>query len=410
MVTREEEHSTRGRANALRAALSGALPVAELTSRRMHEVLDLCVGCKACRAECPSSVDMARIKVEFLSRYHETHDLRARDRLFAGAARVGSLLAGAAAPLVNGVMRGAPGRWALEALLGVSRHRRLPAFASRSWERWWERRPRGSSPEASGRRGRVVLFVDTFSNYQHPEVAIAATELLEAAGFEVIPSRHGCCGRPAISKGLVAEARTAARGMLEALAPHAEAGLPIVGLEPSCLLTLRDELHYLLPDDPRTPVVATRAQLLEEFLAGLADAGQLRLELDARPREVLLHGHCHQKALAGTGASHRVLSLPPGWTVREVDSGCCGMAGSFGYEREHYELSRAMGERRLLPAVREAGSETLVVAAGTSCREQILHFTGRQALHPAQALRGAAGGATRRDEAASAGPSRRSAP
>jgi FAD/FMN-containing dehydrogenase/Fe-S oxidoreductase len=385
MVTREEEHSTRGRANALRAALAGALPADELTGRRMYEVLDLCVGCKACKAECPSSVDMARIKVEFLAGYHRANGVSLRDQLFAQAAGSGRLLSGAMAPLVNGLLASGPVRWVGEKTLGLARRRPMPRFARRSFDEWWDRR----AASGGGRSGKVVLFVDTFSNYQHPEIAIAAAELLESAGFEVVPSRHGCCGRPAISKGLVEEARLAARQTLEALAPHAEAGLPIVGLEPSCLLTLRDELLYLLPDDPRVEAVAARAQLLDEFLDGLAGAGRLALEFDSRPRQILLHGHCHQKALAGTGASRRVLALPPGWEVSEVDSGCCGMAGSFGYEREHYDLSVAMAERSLLPAVRAADPETWVVAAGTSCREQIRHVGRRRALHPAEALRSA---------------------
>jgi FAD/FMN-containing dehydrogenase/Fe-S oxidoreductase len=383
MVTREEEHSTRGRANALRAVLSGDLAPEELTGRRLYEVLDLCVSCKACKAECPSSVDMARIKTEFLAGFHRAHGEPMRDRLFAHAAEAGRWLSGPAAPLANRLLASAPARWMSEKVVGLSRHRPPPSFARRSFDNWWNRR----APRSEASAGRVVLFVDTFSNYQHPETAVAATELLEAAGFEVVPSRHGCCGRPALSKGLVGEARAAARETLRALAPFANDGVPIVGLEPSCLLTLRDEVHYLLPDDPRTTRVAAHAQLLDEFLDGLSGAGLLRLEFDARPRMLLLHGHCHQKALAGTAASHRVLSLPSGWEVSEVDSGCCGMAGSFGYEREHYAWSVAMAERSLLPAVREADAETWIVAAGTSCREQIRHLGRRRALHPAEALR-----------------------
>ncbi|MCI0393779.1 MAG: FAD-binding oxidoreductase, partial [Chloroflexi bacterium] len=235
----------------------------------------------------------------------------------------------------------------------------------------------------------VVLFHDTFNTYNDPHIAIAATQVLEAAGFEVLLPGHRCCGRPMISKGLVKEARAAAQDTVARLAPLAEAGLPIVGLEPSCLLTLRDEYLYLLPNDPRARLVAEHAYLFEEFIARLADEGKLNLAFTDTPRRLLLHGHCHQKALVGTGPTKRVLTLPPNYTVTEVDSGCCGMAGSFGYEAEHYDISLKMAERRLLPAVRSATAETIIVAPGTSCRHQIAHGAGRQALHPAEVLRDA---------------------
>jgi Fe-S oxidoreductase len=205
-------------------------------------------------------------------------------------------------------------------------------------------------------------------------------------------------GRPLISKGLVEPARATARRVVAALAPYAEQGLPIVGLEPSSLLTLRDEYLYLLPGDERVRQIAAHAFTFEEFIARLADSGELDLAFSDEPRHILLHGHCHQKSLVGTGPSHRALSLPPNYTVTEVDSGCCGMAGSFGYEAEHYDISLQMAERRLLPAVRAAAADTLVVAAGASCRQQIEHGSGRVALHPAELLRDALmAGSTRID-------------
>jgi Fe-S oxidoreductase len=211
--------------------------------------------------------------------------------------------------------------------------------------------------------------------------------VLEAAGFEVLLSHHGCCGRPMISKGLVEDARQAAALTVERLAPFAKQGIPIVGLEPSCLLSLRDEYHYLLPDNPDVQIVAEQAFTFEEFIADLADAGTLNLQFCDDARSLLLHGHCHQKVLVGTRPSHQTLSLPTHYTVQEVDSGCCGMAGSFGYEAEHYEISLQMAERRLLEAVRAASDDTLVVAAGVSCRQQIAHGSGRKAYHPAEVLR-----------------------
>ena len=384
MVTREEEHSTRGRANMLRAAMSGRLPAETLTSPRMAEVMDLCISCKACKAECPSSVDMAKIKTEFLAHYHEAHGTPLRSRLFANIGALSRVSSGPLAPLANWGLGQPWLRRALDHAVGISKERTLPSFASEPFTTWFRRRQR----PAPGARGQVLLFNDTFNTYNYPQTAIAATELLEAAGFEVLVSDFGCCGRPALSKGLVDPARRMARRTVRSLAPYARQGIPIVGLEPSCLLTLSDEYLDLLPrDDPGVRAVAEQAIMIEPFLAALAEAGELDLAFTDEPREVLLHGHCHQKALVGTVPSHAVLGLPANFTVREVDSGCCGMAGSFGYETEHVNMSLQMGERRLLPAVRAAGEDTLVAAAGVSCRQQIKHGTGRQALHPVEVLR-----------------------
>ena len=385
MVTREEEHSTRGRANALRAAMSGALPAAELTSDRMYQVMDLCIECKACKAECPSSVDMAKIKFEFLAQYNKANGIPLRARMFGDIPRMSRMAAGRIAPVVNRLMASAPMRALLESRFGISRRRTMPAFAREPFTDWFRRRKRTPVHDR-----RVVLFNDTFNTYNHPHVARAAVEVLEAAGYEVVLPGHGCCGRPAISKGLVEEARAFARETVERLAPYAEQGLPIVGLEPSCLLTLRDEFLYLLPDDSRVKTIAEKAVMFEEFIAREADAGRLTLRFNGGGLNVLLHGHCHQKALVGTGPSKRTLALA-GHTVTEVDSGCCGMAGSFGYEAEHYDISIKMAERRLLPAVRASSEDTLVVAAGVSCRHQIADGTGRTALHPAEVLRQALG-------------------
>ena len=399
MVTREEEHSTRGRANALRAALSGTLPAEELTSPRMYETMDLCIACKACKTECPSAVDMAKIKFEFLSHYYDKHGVPLRSKLFGDINTLSHLSSGFPALLVNRLTANGLVRWGLERFLGISRQRTLPPFTAEPFTRWFKRRrpspqpsPFGrgshSSPPLGGIEGgtKVALFNDTFHTYNYPQVAIAATEVLEAAGFEVVLPGHRCCGRPMMSKGLVKEARQAAKETIERLAPLAEQGIPIVGLEPSCLLSMRDEYHYLLPNDKRVDLVAEHCFTFEEFIAKLADEGQLKLAFKNEPGEVLLHGHCHQKALSGTAASHRTLTLP-GYTVREVDSSCCGMAGSFGYEAEHYEVSLQMGERRLFPTVREQAETVIIAAAGVSCRQQIKHGTGRLPLHPAEVLR-----------------------
>ncbi|HNB54816.1 MAG TPA: FAD-linked oxidase C-terminal domain-containing protein, partial [Anaerolineales bacterium] len=383
MVTREEEHTTRGRANSLRAAMTGRLPAEEFTSPRMFEVMDLCVECKACKAECPSSVDMAKIKFEFLAHYYEKHPVPLRARMFADIARTSRLASGPLAPLTNAMLGNGLVRKGLEKFVGISSQRKLPEFTREPFTKWFEKRQR-KSINTSKLTDNVVLFNDTINTYNTPEVSIAATEVLEAAGFEVTLPGHYCCGRPMISKGLLEKAREAARETVEKLYPYAEKGIPIIGLEPSCLLTLRDEYLYLLPGDPRPAKIAEHAVMFEEFVSARVADGTWRASMTVEPQKLLLHGHCHQKSLVGTGPSKQVLALT-GAAVTEVDSGCCGMAGSFGYEAEHYDISLKMGERQLLPAVRQAEGD--VVAAGVSCRAQIAHATGRRALHPAEVLR-----------------------
>ena len=399
MVTREEEHSTRGRANLLRAAMSGRLNPSELTGDRLFAAMDLCVECKACKAECPSSVDMAKIKFEFLANYYEDNRVPRRTRMFSRIARISRQSSGWRAPLVNAVLSSGVVRALGQALFGISRHRRLPRFAKEPFTRWFENRAgtlpaaargkRGTPQRPDGKRRPVVLFNDTFNTYNTPEIAIAATEVLEAAGCTVVLPGHYCCGRPMVSKGLVDEARAAARSTVDALAPLVAEGMPVIGLEPSCILTLKDEYLSLLPGDPQAEAVADAAITFEEFIsAGLQD-GSLALPLDtvsaSNGARILLHGHCHQKALVGTEPAKQALAAA-GYSVEEIDSGCCGMAGSFGYEAEHLAVSLAMAERRLLPAVRSCDERTIVAAAGASCRAQIAHGGGRTALHPAQVL------------------------
>jgi FAD/FMN-containing dehydrogenase/Fe-S oxidoreductase len=378
MATKDEEHSTRGRANALRAVLSGRLPAKEFTGRRLYEVMDLCLECKGCKAECPSNVDMAKLKYEFLHHYYQANGLPLRNRLFGRIARMNHL--GARVPgLVNWISTLAPSRWVLEKVAGIDRRRPLPALATQTFTDWFARR----TPPAAAPRGEVVLFNDTFTTYNVPEIARAAVAVLEAAGYRVVLIDRKCCGRPLISKGMLAEAREHAAWNVERLAPYARRGVPIVGLEPSCLLTLRDETVELVrTDDART--VARQSFLFEEFLVRERGRG-LELSFRENGRKALLHGHCHQKALVGTAPTVAALRWA-GFEVQEIDSGCCGMAGSFGFEREHYDISVALGNRRLAPAVKAAAAETEIVAPGISCRQQIQHLAGRRAKHPAEVL------------------------
>ena len=426
MATRDEEHSTRGRANALRAAISGVLPVEAFSSERLYRVLDLCLECKGCKGECPSNVDMAKIKYEFLAQYYEANGTPLRARVFGDIARIsrwGSRLA----PLSNRFLGSLVGRWLNEKLLGVSRKRPMPAFSRRTFEQWFrhhnERRRRhrpesgqpGNDHVSVAPRGKVVLFHDTFMNYNSPSVGIAAVRVLEAAGYEVLLVEKSCCGRPMMSNGLVESARSCARDNLARLAPFVRQGIPIVGCEPSCLLMLRDDYFDLLPGDPRVEEVSSRCFLIEEFLAdeacgsmpvvqsttGLAAAdgtipatdtpeqgfgsAPLGLRLRPRSRSLLVHGHCHQKASIGMEATLAILEWVPGYQPQLVDSGCCGMAGSFGYKAEHYDVSLAIGERVLFPAVRQH-PDCGVAVSGISCKQQVSHATGREARHPIEWL------------------------
>jgi Fe-S oxidoreductase len=352
----------------------------------MYEVMDLCVECKACKAECPSSVDMTKIKMAFLDQYWAKNGIPLRTRLFGNIAMLSRRSSGFIAPFINRVMRSNLARKGMETLLDISSERTLPAFAAQPFTKWFQENHKTADSVSAANRPKVVLFNDTFNTYYYPHTAIAATAVLEAAGFEVVLPGHKCCGRPMLSKGLVAAATQAAKDTIDRLTPFAEQGIPIVGLEPSCLLSIRDEYGYLLPEDRRIQLVADSSYTFEEFFAQLDAEGELHIDFETTARYLLLHGHCHQKSLTGTEPSKTILSFPENYSVSEVDSGCCGMAGAFGYEAEHYDISMAMAERRLLPAVRTAAEDTIIVAAGASCREQIKHGTGRTALHPAEVL------------------------
>lgn len=391
MATREELHSTRGRANALRAVLSGAVDADGLGDRRLYETLDLCLGCKACISECPSRVDMTRLKTEFLAHYHRRHGVGLRDRAFGEIAllnRIGSALA----PLSNRLAGSAGARRLLERLLAIDRRRQLPPFQRQTFRRWFGRRgtagrDRGQAP---GDRRVVWLLPDTFTNHNEPHIGRAAVRLLEAAGCSVrlLPLPAGCCGRPQLSRGLVPRARKMAASNLRLWGRLVGPETPILGLEPSCLLTLRDEYPDLVPGAQARRVAAS-AFLVDEWLAregARLDGLVFRSSSDEDESRLLLHGHCHRKALAGTGPLRQVLARLPDTRVDEVDAGCCGMAGSFGYEREHYEISMAVGSDRLFPAIEAMEGRGTVVAAGTSCRRQILEATGRGARHPVEIL------------------------
>ncbi|NGO72431.1 FAD-binding and (Fe-S)-binding domain-containing protein [Streptomyces boncukensis] len=387
MATRNEEDSTRGRAGALVKALSEPDPRRALGDERLHEVLDLCLMCKACKSECPLGVDMATLKSEALSHHHDLHGVPLRSRMF-GAIRALNRLGSATAPLSNLPGRVPLLRALLERTLGIARERPLPVFERRDLARWYRRGRRAAA--GAGPRGSTLTFLaDSFTTYTEPAIGRAAVELLERAGWRVRLESRGCCGRSSLSKGLVDEAKAKADRLARLLTEETEPGSPIVGCEPSCLMTLRDEHRALRPGDPTAEDIAGRVRQVEELLTEAIDDGRLRLREGAWParRRLLYHGHCHQKAEVGTAATVELLRRIPGAEVEEVDAGCCGMAGSFGFESEHYELSLAVGRDRLFPAVEAEPTDTVVVASGVSCRQQIAHGTSRRAWHPLELLR-----------------------
>ena len=383
MVTRDEEHSTRGRANALRAAISGALPVDSLTSKRLFDVLDLCLECKACSSECPSNVDMTKLKYEFLWRYYQSNGYPLKNRMFGEVARIGRL-GSFFAPVSNWVLRSDTFKQFLEKAAGIDRRRDLPPFAGQTFLQWF--RSRGASRPGSADNGQVLLFADTFTNYNYPHLGKAATAVLESLGYQVVVPPSRCCGRPMLSAGMIDKATSNARFNVDSIYPYVERGAKLVGLEPSCILSFKDDYLDLLGNDRKTQAVSESTMLIEEFVLEAIQKAGLSHGFKRSVGRVLFHGHCHQKALVGTDAAMTLLRWIPGSEATEVDSGCCGMAGSFGFAAAHYDISMRIGERSLFPAIRSQGSGVSIVSEGVSCRQQIEHGTGRQAKHLVEVL------------------------
>ena len=417
-ATGEELHSTRGRANTLRLAVTGQLDLAGLDDPAVMQSLDLCLECKACKSECPTNVDMARLKAEVLDQHHKKHGLPWRNWLFGNIDRFASW-----PRLVNLASRSEIGRWLNDKLFGIDRRRLPPAlhvgpefdweFTTRkeywlpsgveeSGETWFEQwqDARGFPDDP---RPRVLIFPDTFTNRYEPALGLAAADLLNALGNRVVtvipegfrgsltfpeeqPMGMRCCGRPMISNGMLDKAVRHAQYNVESLFPWASAGKPIIACEPSCLLTMKDDYPALLKGEQgdKAKTIAARCFTFEEYLE--SRLSETKLVFRPGPKRILVQGHCHQRSLVGMSAILKLLQHIPCADVIDLDAGCCGMAGSFGYEKEHYEISRLVGEQRLFPAIRQADADTVIVAPGFSCRLQIEHFTGRKAVHPAMLL------------------------
>lgn len=392
-ATRDEAHSTRGRANALRLALTGQLGPDALSSHELRAVMDLCLGCKGCKGECPNSVDMVRLKSDVLYQHQKRYGVSLRSRIFGNIALLARLASGPQASLVNGLMGSTLVRSLAEKLLGIDSKRTLPPYASQRLSIWFAQRSSkfNTTKQSHDPRRRVVLFNDTYIEHYLPQIGRAAVEVLEAAGYQVELATLGDSQRSAISQGLLVQAKRNGTLLFRRLDELLADNVPLLVCEPSCATSLADDLPDLLDDTELAQRVASRVRMLDCFLEQELAAGRCTLPWKVPnaevPRQFLVHGHCHQKTLDGGRWVHRLLARIPGAIVSDTDAGCCGMAGAFGYEAEHAKLSRIIGGQRLLPRLSQAGVEVRVVANGFSCRHQVADLSGRQSWHVIEMIR-----------------------
>ena len=395
-VTSAEQDSTGGRANVLREILTHSDSPNRFDDAELRGAMDLCVGCKACRRECPSSVDMAALKREFDHQYAQTHGHSLRSRLFAHNDR-GNQLARRMMPLSGAIMRHGGGL--MKRLLRIAPQRSLPVLSRQTLRQWCDQHLDSAQPTKA--TSTVTLFIDEFTDQLESDVGVDAIELLTTLGYRVRVRDHPPSGRALISQGFLEQAKSVANQNVALFDPATDDDSPLIGIEPSTTLTLRDEYPRLAGDEAAAIRVASRTKTIDEFLSAEFKRGAFGCDcFDETERRIAVHVHCHQKALSDPAATLAMLSIPRGATAEMILAGCCGMAGSFGYEAEHYEISMAMAEQGLLPAVRAADESTIIAAGGTSCRTQIVDGTGRTALHPVtvlrQCLRGAATSRPRR--------------
>ena len=372
-ATGDERFSTRARAQSIDAILNGGVSHNEfLGSKRVYDVLDNCIECKACKTECPSNVDMAKMKSEFLYHYQQKNGSTLRSRMFAGVGKL-SKLASISPSVVNFANSTFPVKWILSQI-GISKQREIPHFARKPFSYWLK------STKPFPAEKTVVLLNDTFTEYNTPKLGKFTVSILNKLGYNVEVPPYTCCGRPMISKGFLKEAKIQAQKLISQLLPYVDKGITILGIEPSCILTIADDYPELINSDDAKKVAAA-CNTIDDFLADIIDKGEFSLTFYEGKRDVLIHSHCHQKALKGSESTLKVLNHLPGITASEIDSACCGMAGSYGYEKEHYEHSMQIGEKRLFPAVRKAHIETEIISNGMSCRCQIAHGAHRNPQH-----------------------------
>jgi Fe-S oxidoreductase len=380
MVTHDEDKTTRGRANILREYLTRSQKNNPFDHEEIYRVMDLCLSCKACKSECPSNVDMTKFKAEFLSHYYREHGIPFRTRLIAWLPRL-NVIGKAIRPVTNILINTA----LFKKIVGFETSRNTPSLSPTTLKGWAGRRGINENP----RNRKVYLFADEFTDYNESDIGIKTIMLLEKLGYDVVIPKHRESGRTFLSKGVLNEARKVANENVKLLKDIITADSPLIGIEPSAILTFRDEYPEMVEPGLRVAALklASNVLLLEEFICGEYDRGLITQDMFTTDHaKIKLHGHCQQKAIASTTATKRMLSLPFNYKVEEIPGGCCGMAGSFGYEKEHYELSMKIGEMVLFPAVRDSEKDTLIAASGTSCRHQIADGTGWKAFHPAEIL------------------------
>jgi Fe-S oxidoreductase len=388
MATRDERDTTRARANILREMLTNSTKLNRFDHEEIKEVMDLCLSCKGCKSECPSNVDMAKLKAEFLQHYYDANGIPFRSKLianFSKSAKLGSIAPG----LYNFAVTTPAISNLIKRVSGFNVKRSMPTLYKTTLKKWWKKRQAANGKQQRGNGKRVYLFCDEFTNYNDTEIGIKATLLLEKLGYEVIIPDHEESGRAWLSKGLVKAAKKIANKNIRLLKDIITAETPLIGIEPSAILTFRDEYVDLAGDDQfeQAKELAKHVWIIDEFIASEIEKGNIKREsFKTEKRNIKLHGHCQQKALSSVASSVRVLSLPENYLVDVIPSGCCGMAGSFGFEKEHYEISQKIGELVLFPSVRDSKEDTIIAAPGTSCRHQIKDGTGKKALHPVEVL------------------------
>jgi FAD/FMN-containing dehydrogenase/Fe-S oxidoreductase len=391
MATRNEKDTTRARANILREFLTNSDKLNRFDHKEIYEVMDLCLSCKGCKSECPSNVDVAKLKAEFMQHYYDANGVPFRSKLianFSSSAKLGALLPG----VYNFMMTNKPVSRLIKKFSGFAADRSMPTMYKTTLKSWYNKRNRrmdDGSPQKSSFNRKVYLFCDEFTNYNDTAIGIKAILLLEKLGYEVIIPEHIESGRAWLSKGLIRKAKTIANKNISLLSPLITAATPLIGIEPSAILTFRDEYIDLAHDEHLAAArdLSTNALLIDEFIAREIEKGNIVPDqFSKEEKRIKLHGHCQQKALSSVTPSVKLLSLPENYSVEVIPSGCCGMAGSFGYEREHYELSMKIGELVLFPAVRKAEDNMIIAAPGTSCRHQVKDGTGKKALHPVEVL------------------------